>query len=127
MSIVNVTRQFRDTSKVVTAVVGLALFALMSVSHAAVVKTEYGSVELISESASAPKSGGTITVGFYLEPLEGWHAYWTNPGDAGLPVEIDWTLPQGFQVSELQFPAPHVIPFGPLNTYGYSEAILLLA
>lgn len=110
-----------------TAIAALGLTAFPSLGTAAIVETDYGSVELISEVGSVPRSGGTITVGFYLEPIEGWHAYWTNPGDAGLPVEINWTLPEGFQASDLQFPAPHVIPFGPLNTYGYSEAILLLA
>ena len=26
----------------------------------------------------------------------GWHGYWRNPGDAGLPMEVDWDLPPGF-------------------------------
>ena len=26
----------------------------------------------------------------------GWHGYWLNPGDAGLPMDVDWQLPKGF-------------------------------
>ena len=37
------------------------------------------------------------------------------------------TLPEGFEAGELQYPAPHVIPFDIFNTYGFDEAILLLA
>src|SRR6516225_3231840 len=27
----------------------------------------------------------------------GWHTYWSNPGESGLPTTIDWRLPQGFR------------------------------
>ncbi|MXY56908.1 MAG: hypothetical protein F4Y41_11010, partial [Gammaproteobacteria bacterium] len=49
------------------------------------------------------------------------------PGDAGKEVSIRWSLPEGFDAGELQYPAPHVIPFDIFNTYGFDEAILLLA
>ena len=26
----------------------------------------------------------------------GWHGYWLNPGDAGLPMDVQWQLPRGF-------------------------------
>ena len=94
---------------------------------AAMTKTEYSRVELIAEQASLPASGGTATVGFFLEPEPGWHAYWINPGDAGKAPSIRWSLPDGFVAGELRFPTPHLIPFGEFNTYGFDEPILLLA
>lgn len=45
-----------------------------------------------------------IAVHFELE--SGWHIYWRNSGDAGLPPVMRWTLPEGFETGELQFPAP---------------------
>ncbi len=94
--------------------------------HAAEQRTAYSTVDLVAEQASLPTAGGTVTLGLHLEPDPGWHAYWTNPGDAGKEASIRWTLPEGFETGELQFPAPHVIPFDIFNTYGFDEAILLL-
>lgn len=89
-------------------------------------KTPLGSVELISEAGSIPNQGGEITLGLYIDPDDGWHTYWKNPGDAGLPPKVTWRLPAGFEASEFEFPVPHLIPFGPLNTYGYDEPTLNL-
>ena len=33
-----------------------------------------------------------------LKPEDGWHVYWRNPGDSGLPTQLSWTgLPEGAQ------------------------------
>ncbi len=91
------------------------------------VRTNYSTAELVAEQASIPADGGTVTVGLHLAPDPTWHAYWINPGDAGLPATMRWNLPAGFSSSELQFPAPHVIPFGDLVTYGFDEPIMILS
>lgn len=90
-------------------------------------QTTYSRIELIAEQATVPATGGRLTLGFHLQPNRGWHAYWLNPGDAGKEPSIDWALPDGFAANPLKFPAPHLIPFGDFNTYGYERAILLLA
>ena len=90
-------------------------------------RTNYSTVDLIAAQASVPVDGGTVTVGLRIAPEPTWHVYWINPGDAGLPATMRWNLPAGFSASELQFPAPHVIPFGELVTYGFDEPILLLS
>ena len=59
---------------------------------------------------------------FKLEP--GWHIYWKNPGDAGLPPHIRWTLPEGVTAGGLQFPAPKRLPLGPLMDFGYEDEVL---
>ena len=100
--------------------------ALCGPATAEPVKTTYSTVDLIAEQATLPAIGGTVTVGIYLEPDPTWHAYWINPGDAGLPASISWSLPEGFEAGELQFPAPHIIPFVDLITYGFDDPILLL-
>ena len=104
-----------------------ALLTAAGASLAEPVETEYSTVELVTEHASLPASGGTITAGLHLRPDPGWHAYWVNPGDAGLPATLRWALPDGFSAAEPRFPTPHVIPFGELVTYGFDEPILLLA
>lgn len=41
---------------------------------------------------------------FDLKP--GWHLYWTNPGDSGLPPEVRWKLPAGWRAEPLPLPVP---------------------
>ena len=94
-------------------------------TYGAAVKTQHSRVELIAEQASLPAQGGAATLGVFLAPDPGWHAYWVNPGDAGKEPSVRWTLPAGVEAGELAFPAPHLIPFGPFNTYGFNEGILL--
>ena len=108
------------------ALAAVSALASAQAAAAAAVETRYSAVALLAEHASLPRDGGAVTVGLHLEPDPGWHAYWINPGDAGLPVTLRWTLPEGFAAAEPRYPTPHVIPFGDLVTYGFDEAILLL-
>ncbi|MEM6898490.1 MAG: protein-disulfide reductase DsbD domain-containing protein [Pseudomonadota bacterium] len=110
----------------ISAFFALCWIAVLTEADAEPQKTPLGSVDLISEVASLPADGGTITLGLYIDPDEGWHTYWKNPGDAGLPPKVTWRLPEEFFAAEFEFPVPHLIPFGPLNTYGYDEPTLLL-
>ena len=48
---------------------------------------------LIAEGPATP--GGTVTLAIRMQPEPGWHGYWLNPGDAGLGMELGWTLPAG--------------------------------
>src|SRR5689334_20833376 len=75
--------------------------------------------ELLSE-VSTIIPGKPFTAGLYLKIAPGWHTYWINPGDSGLPVKIEWKLPEGWKAGALQWPVPtkHLEP-GDMVTYGY--------
>ncbi len=56
----------------------------------------------------------------------GWHTYWKFSGDAGLPTELKWKLPQGWKIGEIQWPIPlKTIDPGDIETYGYENEVLL--
>jgi thiol:disulfide interchange protein DsbD len=55
----------------------------------------------------------------------GWHTYWVNPGDAGLPTTIDWSLPKNFKAGPILWPRPERIAYGPVVDYGYENEVLL--
>jgi thiol:disulfide interchange protein/DsbC/DsbD-like thiol-disulfide interchange protein len=81
---------------------------------------------LVSDVSSvAPGTTVTVAVRLTLDP--GWHTYWTNPGDAGLPLKVQWTLPDGVSAGALQFPTPHLTPQPPLMSYGYESEVFVLA
>src|SRR5438874_13694777 len=76
------------------------------------------------DSAVAP--GGTITVALEEKIAPAWHTYWKNPGDAGAPTEIQWSLPPGWKAGAIQWPRPKRLPVGPLMDYGYEGTPWLL-
>jgi thiol:disulfide interchange protein/DsbC/DsbD-like thiol-disulfide interchange protein len=103
------------------AIVGVAPASL----HAAPVKTQHVEAELISENAAlAP--GRSATVALRLQIEEGWHTYWRNPGDSGLPTTLDWKMPPGFRAGVIEWPAPKALQVGPLVNYGYDGTVLHL-
>jgi thiol:disulfide interchange protein DsbD len=81
-------------------------------------------------SAESAKPGETIWAGVELKMAPGWHTYWRNGGDAGLPTTVTWTLPPGVSAGEIQWPIPEktVTPAGdnPLYTHGYEDLVVLL-
>ncbi len=69
-----------------------------------------------------PDAANDAGLYFKLEP--GWHIYWKNSGDSGLPPHAKWTLPDGITATALQFPAPTRLPLGPLMDFGYEHEVL---
>jgi thiol:disulfide interchange protein DsbD len=85
----------------------------------------YADVSIISER-DVVVAGETVYAAFQLDLVDGWHVYWRNPGDAGLPPEADWRQ-GGDLVGEFIWPVPHeleVIP-GELMDYGYEDRLVL--
>src|SRR6516225_7211900 len=81
--------------------------------------------ELLAETASiAP--GATLWVDLHLEIRPGWHIYWRNPGDSGLPTAIDWKLPQGFSAGHILWPVPEHFVQNGIGNYGYAGTADLL-
>ncbi len=79
---------------------------------------------LVAERA-ALVAGDANWIALRLRMREGWHVYWQNPGDSGLPPRMAWRLPAGVSVSDFQWPAPERLPIGPLANYGYAGEVLL--
>jgi len=92
---------------------------------AAAVQTDHVEAELIAEHQSL--QGGTENwVALRLAPEPGWHVYWRNPGDSGLPTELAWTLPPGIEAGDIHWPYPHRESLGDLTNYGYGDPTLFL-
>ncbi|MBX2854764.1 MAG: thioredoxin family protein [Rhodobacteraceae bacterium] len=112
-------------------VVVLALAALWAPSLALAVtspdrsSTERAEVRLLaSVDQIAPGDGATLALDQMLSP--GWHSYWINPGDAGMETSIQWTAPEGVEISPIQWPTPTRFEFDGLMNYGYADRATLL-
>jgi thiol:disulfide interchange protein DsbD len=80
---------------------------------------------LADAAATAP--GDTFLVGIEIEMEKGWHTYWENGGDAGLPTTVEWKLPEGFSAGPILWPVPHrYAEEGDIVTFGYEDRVLLL-
>ncbi len=90
-----------------------------------VAKTPQVTVDLIAEPTPI-EPGQAVTLGLRFRPVPGWHIYWKNPGDSGLPPSVTWKLPSGWTAGPLQFPFPEKILLPPLVSYGYEQETLLL-
>ncbi len=79
---------------------------------------------LLAEGPAQP--GQTVTMAVLMQPEAGWHGYWTNPGDAGLPLSLDWSLPAGAKAGDLQFPVPQTLVLQGLMNHVYEQAYAVL-
>jgi thiol:disulfide interchange protein/DsbC/DsbD-like thiol-disulfide interchange protein len=80
---------------------------------------------LANVSAAIP--GEPFLVGVRLKTEQHWHTYWKYPGDAGIPTEIKWELPEGWQVGGIQWPIPlRLQEPGDIQIYGYHDDVLLI-
>jgi thiol:disulfide interchange protein DsbD len=79
---------------------------------------------LLSERASVAP-GVPFHVGIRMKIHRGWHIYWKNPGDSGLPPRITWTLPKGFVAGPIEWPIPHRSAENDLMTYGSDRDVIL--
>jgi len=77
-------------------------------------------------SAQTAKPGDTILAGVQLRMDSGWHTYWENSGDSGMPTTIKWQLPEGVSPGEIQWPLPEKLSEAGLTTYIYKNEVVLL-
>jgi thiol:disulfide interchange protein/DsbC/DsbD-like thiol-disulfide interchange protein len=117
------TNRLRSLQTVLCATAAL-VFAVASV--AAPVRTAHVEAELVA-AKTALVPGEPLTVALRLGIEKGWHTYWRNPGDSGLPTTLEWKLPNGVSAGPIEWPAPRLLPAGPLLNYGYvNEALHLV-
>ncbi len=96
-----------------------------SAELSASVVTEHATVTLLGEQPRG-LADQTLWLGLHFELIPHWHVYWRNPGASGSAPVIRWTLPEGWQAGEIQWPVPKRIRVGPLVNYGYEGAVTLL-
>ena len=82
------------------------------------------SVSLVAETRGIVP-GRSFHLALRQQIEAGWHTYWLNPGDAGLPTTIDWSLPRDFKAGPILWPQPERIAYGPVVDYGYENEVLL--
>ena len=113
--------QFISISAVAQERERLAIKAVLSAG----VDSSHMRAELLSEH-SYLVAGRVLPLALRLQPDEGWHTYWRNPGDTGLEARLNWQLPEGFRAGEIEWPIPQRIDYAGLTSFGHHADTWLL-
>lgn len=82
--------------------------------------------KIVVDSYSLEKSR-SVPIGILIELEKDWHIYWRNSGDTGIPTSIEFDLPDGISIKEIQWSVPKVFEFDGLASFGYEKQVLLIA
>ena len=101
----------------------LAFMALV-IAPAAEAQNRLGNSELnvpatLMAEAQQVKAGQSVTLAFLMEPKPTWHGYWENPGDAGIGMSFNWTLPAGVTAGKPRFQVPDTLLISGIMNYVY--------
>ncbi|MCP5544451.1 MAG: hypothetical protein H7A49_11165 [Akkermansiaceae bacterium] len=75
-------------------------------------------------AASHYQAGEPLRTAIRLAADSGWHTYWDNPGEGGMPTSITLHLPDGWKAGEIGRPAPVRFLTGDLPGFGYEGEVL---
>lgn len=79
----------------------------------------------LQRSALSPGATTLMALVFTVEP--GWHIYWRNPGDTGMPITIrSITTPPGVEIGEIIWPTPERYVHTGLADYIYTGETALI-
>ncbi len=94
-------------------------------------RAKVSSVRVVSEWDRIATNTAEIRFGLEFKMKPGWHTYWKNPGTVGNPPKMKWQLPDGWQSSDIVFPAPTRIPYAPTKdssikseSFGYERNVM---
>jgi thiol:disulfide interchange protein DsbD len=117
------------------------LWSQANAAETAAYANKRGSATLVSDVDSIVP-GKPFHLGLRIKLSPGWHTYWSNPGDAGAPPELDVTWAKagtkagptagatvgaegGATVGPIQFPVPEKLHDGPFTSFAYTGEVLL--
>ena len=118
-------RPLRAGSGFLAGIVAAALFVGAGAWASTGVTTDQVRAELVVHAPQGLQPGQPAWLGLKIVHKKGWHTYWLNPGDSGLPTQLQWQLPPGLEAGEIEWPVPSRLPIGPLMNHGYEGTLLL--
>src|SRR3954464_4829648 len=108
-------------TRVLLLLLALLFPAIAQARESAPVTSSRDVATLVSDT-DVIQPGVEFRVGLHLQLAPGWHTYWKNPGDAGVPPDLTF---DNAKASAIEWPAPHRVTEGPVMTYAYTQSVLL--
>ena len=83
-------------------------------------------VRLIAGAKVPGNEAKVMRAGIEIKLDPGWHTYWRNPGDSGMPPKIDFSGSDNVKSVTVLWPAPERFPDGAGGTsIGYLDRVIL--
>ena len=101
------------------------LISVLVPGAASAQKADKLSVSLHAES-EAPAPGSRVRIAIKFVPKPGWHGYWSNPGDSGLPPSVRWQAPASVSFGELRHPAPSFLSVAGMASFVHAGTHVLI-
>lgn len=99
----------------------LTLFTMIAWGQSHIQTLTY-STATVSTDLDSVNPGSTLWLAFKLDLKPGWHVYWKNPGQSGMPPRLQVSSPQIKEIGELQYFPPTRIFVAHLVNYGYKNS-----
>lgn len=104
----------------------LSLFAVLICTSASAwaaesrwASSEEMQAKILSAHDSIAPDQSTLNAALQTRLAPGWHSYWRNPGESGLPPKINWEDSDNIESIAMLFPAPKRFQELDLTTFGY--------
>ena len=104
-------------------ILSVCFFVIFSLSGHAQSGRDDQLKDLVKMNATILQASGKKYLAVTLKVANGWHIYWKNPGDAGLPPRFSW-IKYGLNIpmTALEWPAPKkYVEKGDILSFGYSD------
>ena len=109
-----------------------ALTGLFTVSHVCAQNASgwdqepHTAARLIAGAAMKDADATLIRAGVEIKLDPGWHTYWRDPGDSGVPPAFDFSGSGNVKMATVQWPAPMRFPDGAGGqSIGYVDHVIL--
>jgi suppressor for copper-sensitivity B len=114
-------------TKIRIVLVALALLAGLSEAAADEASdwsaTKQTKVRLLS-AVKGTGAAATVPLGLQFALAPGWKTYWRSPGDAGLPLILDWAGSMNLAGADFSWPVPSRYTLLGLDTFGYENEVI---
>lgn len=117
--------RFQNSLRAIGMIFAVLLVLISSPWSTAQAAPRYIDASLVAETLE-PEPGSTVRLAIQMVPKDGWHGYWINPGESGLPVEVSWEAPEGVEFGELRHPAPTLLEVQGIASYVHEGTFTLL-
>ncbi|NCP19896.1 MAG: thiol:disulfide interchange protein [Erythrobacter sp.] len=102
------------------------LFAALLAAGGAHAQADSMPAHLVVEGPVKP--GGETRIAIEFSPVsDEWHGYWSNPGDAGLGMQVEWDLPPDVSVGPFRYPPPTTLLIGKLMNHVFEGDYAVVA
>jgi DsbC/DsbD-like thiol-disulfide interchange protein len=86
----------------------------------------HSAARLIAGATSRTSAAPMLRAGVEIKLDPGWHTYWRDPGDSGVPPTFDFSGSDNVKSATVQWPAPERFPDGAGGTsIGYVDHVVL--